>query len=146
MVPTRYSRLQKVRIWRISSPNKVERRIFVGPPQFLTIEDVEEVRNELQFRPLGQAQRIIRMDIKPSVTRCTTLAAATTNRNFARIQVNWMRIEFADWKPGLEVYIETKVQTVQRVPATLFAEAIAAEHVNDVSAIAVQRPNGELIT
>ncbi len=94
----------------------------------------------------SQAPRIIRVDIKPSVTRCTTFAAATTNRNFARIQVNWMRIESADWKPGLEVYVETKVQTVQRVPATLFAEAIAAEHVNDVPAIAVQRPNGELIT
>ena len=80
------------------------------------------------------------------VARGTTLAAATTNWNFARIQVNRMRIEFADWKSGPEVRVETDVQAVQSVPATFFAEVVAAEHVNDVSAIAVQRPNGELIT
>jgi len=72
IVPTQCSRLQKVRVWRISSTNKVECRILVRPAQFLTIEDVEEVSDELQLRLLSQGPGIIRVDVKPSVARRTT--------------------------------------------------------------------------
>ena len=145
VIPAVRPRLQKVRVWRISSTNKVECRILVGPAQFLTIKDVEEVSDELHLRLLSQGPGIIRVEVKPSVARGTTLAAATTNRNLARIQVTWMRIEFVDWKPGLKVCVDTEVQPIQGVPAAVFTEGIASKHVNDVFAIAIEWADGELI-
>ena len=39
--------LHEVRVWPIPTTNEVKSRILIWSPQFLTIEDVEEVRNEL---------------------------------------------------------------------------------------------------
>src|SRR2546423_9603268 len=57
-----------------------------------------------------------------------------------------MRIEAVDWEARLEVRVQTEVQAVEYMEATLFAETVAAIHVYDVPAIAVKRSNGKLIS
>src|SRR5712692_1792263 len=56
-----------------------------------------------------------------------------------------MRVEPVDWKPRLEVRVETQVESVQLAHGTSFAEAGAARHVDDVMASGVERSHLELI-
>src|SRR5437870_10028832 len=56
-----------------------------------------------------------------------------------------MRVEAVDRKPSLEVRVETEVKAVQRAVATILAEAVAAEHVDDVPTITVEWSYRELI-
>ena len=85
------------------------------------------------------------MHVKAYVARRATQCTAATNRNFARIQVHRMRVETVDGKAGLKVRIQTEVKSIQHAIATIFAEAVAAEQVNDVPAIAVEWSDSELI-
>ena len=137
---------QKVRIRRIHSINKVKSIILVRTPDLLTIEDVEEIRYELHPRLLRRIQRIIRMYIKADIVRSATLTTSPTYRNLACIQVNRMWSETVDRKPGFVVCVKTKVKTVQGMKTALFAEAIAAVHINDVPAIGVEWSNLKLVT
>ena len=56
-----------------------------------------------------------------------------------------MRVEAVNRKPGFEVRVETEVKTVQHAVATILAEAVAAEDVDDVPAITVEWTYRELI-
>src|SRR2546425_7436435 len=56
-----------------------------------------------------------------------------------------MRVEAVNRKPGFEVSVETQVKAVQRAVATILAEAVAAEHIDDVSTISAERSYCELI-
>jgi len=137
---------QEVRIGRILTSDKIKRRVLIGPPQFLTVENVEEVGNELQLRLFGDAERIIRVDVKPRVFRRAALAASATHRNLTYVQVHRMRIESVDGESGFKVYVETKVQPIQSLEATFFSEAVAAEHIDDMPAIGVEWSNRKLVT
>src|SRR5437016_2074842 len=102
-------------------------------------------RNNLHLRLLSNAPRIVGVHVKAHIARRATKRSTATNRNFARIQVHWMRVEAVDGQAGLKVRIQTDVKSIQHAIATVFAEAIAAEQVDDVPAITVQWSYCELI-
>src|SRR5205807_1795778 len=67
-------------------------------------------------------------------------------RNLSGIQVNRMGIELVNRDASLKVHVESNIKSIKCVEATFFTEEVAAEHVDDVSAIGVEWPDGKLVT
>src|SRR5262245_59147229 len=70
--------------------------------------------------------------------------AASADRNFTRIQVDRMREKLADRNPALHVDVGADIQALKQLDVAA-AELIAAVDVDDVAAVGVERPDGELV-
>src|SRR5947209_19080518 len=57
-----------------------------------------------------------------------------------------MRIELVNRDASLKVHVESNIKSIKCAEATFFTEEVAAEHVDDVSAIGVEWPDGKLVT
>ncbi len=135
------SRLEEVRIHSC----KIQFLELSWESRFPAVENIEEVRDELQLRRLSDAHRVVRVNVKASVSVGTTQLAAPPYRDFPSVEVDGVRQEFTDRQSGLHVNIESEIQTIQPVKTALFTEGIAAKHVNDVFAVGVEWSDGELI-
>src|ERR1043166_1630575 len=85
------------------------------------------------------------MNVKPSIVRSTSLAAASADRDLTCVQVCRVRIQLIDRNSGLKMHIEAEIQAVERMPPTVFSEHVIAVDVDDVATVAIERTDGKLV-
>src|SRR5262249_17317341 len=115
--------------------------VLVNQRYPLRIGDVEQIAAQPELRAFRQLEAVLGMEINRAGYRCAAESAASTDRNFASVQVSRVISQHTDRCAAL--YADT---CAQRQAAQLrLRERVAEEAVYDLTTIGIQRTDCELV-